>query len=80
MFDQVFKTANEESVFVTVLIDEVETVAGSRAKAVAGSETGDAVRATNQLLTALDRLRYRPNVVVFCTSKIFHSTFRQSSS
>jgi hypothetical protein len=68
-FDQVFKIANEESVFITVLIDEVETIAGSREKVATGSETSDSLRATNQLLTALDRLRYHPNVVVFCTSK-----------
>jgi AAA+ superfamily predicted ATPase len=68
-FEQVFKIAAEESIFVALLIDEVETIAGSREKSVTGNETSDALRATNQLLTALDRLRHRSNVIVFCTSK-----------
>jgi SpoVK/Ycf46/Vps4 family AAA+-type ATPase len=69
-FDHVLKIATEESIFVAVLIDEVETIAGSRERSVAGNDTTDALRATNQLLTALDRIRHRSNVIVFCTSKL----------
>ncbi|KAF2454778.1 P-loop containing nucleoside triphosphate hydrolase protein [Lineolata rhizophorae] len=70
-FESICSVAEDESTLVCVLIDEVETLTGSREKASTGSECGDALRATNQLLTALDRLRYRSNVIVLCTSNLF---------
>ncbi|TLD39454.1 pachytene checkpoint component Pch2 [Venturia nashicola] len=70
LFSQIHSIADDPTKLVCVLIDEVETLAGSREKAVSGNEVGDALRATNQLLTALDRLRHRSNVVVFCTSNM----------
>lgn len=70
MFEQIHAMADDEDSLVCVLIDEVETLTGSREKAASGNEVGDALRATNQLLTALDRLRHRPNVMVFCTSNL----------
>ena len=47
-----------------VLIDEVESLTAARRAAVAGSEPADAVRAVNALLTQLDALKRRPNVLV----------------
>lgn len=70
MFDSIHTMADEETTLVCVLIDEVETLASSREKAASGNECGDAIRATNQVLTALDRLRHRPNVLVLCTSNL----------
>lgn len=52
-----------------VLIDEVESLTAARKAAVSGSEPADAVRAVNALLTQLDALKRRPNVLV-C---LFHS-------
>ena len=37
---------------------------------MAGSEPSDAIRAVNALLTHLDALRRRPNVMVLCTSNL----------
>lgn len=59
----------DESNLVCVLIDEIETLTGIRGR---GTEVSDALRATNQLLTALDKLRDRPNVIVLCTSNLPH--------
>lgn len=70
LFAQIHTIAEDPTMLVCVLIDEVETLAGSREKAVSGNEVGDALRATNQLLTALDKLRHKPNVVMFCTSNM----------
>jgi hypothetical protein len=70
LFAQIYAIAEDPTMLVCVLIDEVETLAGSREKAVSGNEVGDALRATNQLLTALDRLRHKSNVVMFCTSNM----------
>ena len=54
----------EEDTLVCVLIDEVESLTAARRAAVAGSEPADAVRAINALLTQLDALKRRPNVLV----------------
>ncbi|KAM3415060.1 hypothetical protein BST61_g10195 [Cercospora zeina] len=70
LFDKIHGMAQSSTTLVCVVIDEIETIAGSREKANAGGECSDGVRATNQLLTALDRLRALPNVVVLCTSNL----------
>ncbi|KAF2429912.1 pachytene checkpoint protein 2 [Tothia fuscella] len=70
MFDQIFKLAADEKTFVCVLIDEVETLAGSRERMLSGNECSDGLRAVNQLLTGLDRIRLQTNIVVFCTSNL----------
>jgi pachytene checkpoint protein 2 len=54
-FERIFEAAQDESTLVCVVMDEVETIAGSRERAMSGSECADGMRATNQLLTALDR-------------------------
>ncbi|PGH05312.1 hypothetical protein GX51_03033 [Blastomyces parvus] len=71
MFDNIENMLEEEpDTFVCVFIDEVETLTAKREQSVHGNEPFDAMRAVNALLTALDRLRHRPNVVVLCTSNL----------
>ncbi|KAL4889961.1 cytochrome C1 family-domain-containing protein [Aspergillus ambiguus] len=60
----------EEDTFVCVFVDEVETLAARRDRALDGNEPFDAVRAVHALLTGLDRLRRHPNVITLCTSNI----------
>ncbi|GAB1211545.1 hypothetical protein ATERTT37_000668 [Aspergillus terreus] len=60
----------EDDTFVCVFVDEVETLAAPRDRALSGNEPFDAVRAVNALLTGLDRLRCHSNVVTLCTSNI----------
>lgn len=60
----------EEDTFVCVFVDEIETLAARREQTINGNEPFDAMRAVNALLTALDRLRQHPNVVIFCTSNL----------
>lgn len=60
----------EEETLVSVFVDEVETLAGRRDRALRGNEPFDAVRAVNALLTGLDRLNNYPNVIVICTSNL----------
>ncbi|KAF2090825.1 AAA-domain-containing protein, partial [Saccharata proteae CBS 121410] len=69
-FDRIQSLSDDETTIVCVLIDEVESLTASREKSATGNECGDAMRATNQLLTGLDRLRHRPNVIVLCTSNL----------
>ncbi|KAE8405723.1 ATPase family associated with various cellular activities-domain-containing protein [Aspergillus pseudonomiae] len=60
----------EEDTFVCLIIDEIETLAARRERALGGNEPFDAVRAVNALLTGLDRLKTHANVVVICTSNL----------
>lgn len=53
-----------------LVIDEVESLAACRSRANAQGEVQDAVRATNALLTGLDKVMCRPNVLVICTSNL----------
>lgn len=69
-FERVHKMAQDRKTLVCVVMDEVETIAGSRTNSTSGAECGDGLRATNQLLTALDRLRNLPNIVIICTSNL----------
>jgi pachytene checkpoint protein 2 len=72
-FERIFTMAQDPNAFICVVMDEVETIAGSREKSTSGSECADGLRATNQLLTALDRLRGLPNIIVLCTSNLIGS-------
>ena len=69
MFAQVSEVVADPSVFVCVLIDEVESLTASRGASV-GNEPSDAIRVVNALLTQLDKLRAHPNVLVLCTSNL----------
>ncbi|KAK3677613.1 hypothetical protein LTR78_002463 [Recurvomyces mirabilis] len=69
-FDNICTTAADSRTLVCVVMDEIETIAGRREGATSGGECADGLRATNQLLTALDRIRRLPNVLVLCTSNL----------
>lgn len=70
LFARIQEMVEEEDVLVFVLIDEVESLTAARKAAVSGSEPSDAIRAVNALLTQLDALRARSNVMVLTTSNI----------
>ena len=57
MFEKIAYIASDTDSFVCLLIDEVESLAHSRAAAASGNEPSDAVRVVNALLTQLDRLK-----------------------
>ncbi|MBW0487709.1 hypothetical protein O181_027424 [Austropuccinia psidii MF-1] len=73
LFTKIEQMAEELDVFVLVLIDEVESLAGSRSSGASGNEPSDALRAVNALLTALDKLRHHHNVLVLTTSNLTNS-------
>ena len=54
-------STNPTTLYVLV-IDEIESLAGSRSKANAQGEVQDAVRATNELLVGFDTIKNRRNV------------------
>ncbi|KAI8908854.1 pachytene checkpoint protein 2 [Powellomyces hirtus] len=70
MFQQIHQLLDDHDVFVCVLIDEVESLSAARKAALSGMEPSDAIRVVNALLTQLDQLRRRKNVLVMTTSNI----------
>lgn len=64
LFTKIYEMTEDEDCFVCVLIDEVESLTASRSDA----DPGDAMRVVNVLLTQLDRLKTRRNVLIMTTS------------
>ncbi|EFW13333.1 pachytene checkpoint component Pch2 [Coccidioides posadasii str. Silveira] len=74
MFENVETLLKEEpETLMCVFIDEVETITANREQSLKGNDPPDAMRAVNSLLTALDRLRQHPNVLVLCTSNLINA-------
>jgi SpoVK/Ycf46/Vps4 family AAA+-type ATPase len=70
LFEHIEDMLEIPSCFVTLLVDEVESIASSRSASSRAAEPGDAIRVVNAVLTALDGLRRRPNIMVLCTSNM----------
>lgn len=70
LFNHIQELAKNEKCMVFILIDEVESITSSRSASAASAEPGDAVRAVNAVLTSLDALRRRSNVLILCTSNM----------
>ncbi len=73
MFDHIEHIAQQDSTFVYILIDEVESIAAARKVSHQNNEPGDAMRAVNAVLTSLDSLKRHSNVLVFCTSNMLEA-------
>ncbi|KIJ70297.1 hypothetical protein HYDPIDRAFT_104991 [Hydnomerulius pinastri MD-312] len=70
LFNSIMEMVEDEDCFVVVLIDEVESLTAARAGAMAGTEPSDGLRVVNALLTQLDKLKHRKNVLVMSTSNL----------
>ncbi|KAF9498552.1 P-loop containing nucleoside triphosphate hydrolase protein [Pleurotus eryngii] len=70
LFSSITELVEEEDTFVVVLIDEVESLTAARAGAMAGTEPSDGLRVVNALLTQLDKLKHRKNVLIMSTSNL----------
>lgn len=70
MFDQIDELAEDGRCMVFVLIDEVESLGMSRDASTSRGDPADSIRAVNALLTQIDRIRRRANVIVLCTSNM----------
>ncbi len=70
LFQSIGELADGQGTFVVVVIDEVESLTAARTAAMSGSEPSDAIRVVNAVLTQLDALRARKNVLVLTTSNI----------
>lgn len=70
VFGKVRELLEDREAFIAVLVDEVESLAASRASALNGSEPSDAVRVVNAVLTQLDSLKAYPNALVLATSNL----------
>lgn len=70
LFALIDELVEDEKAFVVILIDEVESLTTARQAAASGTEPSDAVRVVNAVLTQLDRLKSRENVLIMTTSNI----------
>ncbi|KAH9600275.1 ATPase [Trypanosoma melophagium] len=70
LFRHIHELAEKPDCLLCVLVDEVESLAAARQSAMKGNEPSDAIRVVNALLTQLDSLQRRHNVVVLATSNI----------
>jgi len=67
---RIHELLDDEDSFVCLLIDEVESLTAARKAALSGSEPTDSIRVVNALLTQIDALKSRDNVLVLTTSNI----------
>ncbi|KAI5819465.1 ATPase family associated with various cellular activities-domain-containing protein [Pyronema omphalodes] len=74
VFDHFVKQLADQELFLVILIDEIETLAVSRNANGSGAEPKDAMRVVNVLLTSLDKLKAKENVIVFTTSNLIQHT------
>eukprot|EP00898_Chlorokybus_atmophyticus_P000907 jgi/Chlat1/1817/Chrsp135S08687 len=70
LFQKIGELVEEQDSLVFVLIDEVESLTAARKAALSGAEPSDAIRVVNALLTQVDALKSRPNVMILTTSNI----------
>ena len=70
LFDHIKDMVDDEDSLVCVLIDEVESLTAARSGAAGGAEPSDAIRVVNAVLTQIDQLRQRDNVLILTTSNI----------
>ncbi|EJU06191.1 thyroid receptor-interacting protein 13 [Dacryopinax primogenitus] len=73
LFNEVKELCDDEDNFVVVLIDEVESLTAARAGSVSSGEPIESIRVVNALLTQLDKLKHRKNVLVVTTSNLIDS-------
>ncbi|KAI9345545.1 P-loop containing nucleoside triphosphate hydrolase protein [Obelidium mucronatum] len=70
MFQNIKDLCENPDAFVCVLIDEVESLTAARKAACSGMEPSDAIRVVNALLTQIDSLKRKRNVLILTTSNI----------
>lgn len=70
LFDQIHRIAADASCLVCCVIDEVESLAAARVSAMKGNEPSDSIRVVNALLTQIDCLQRRENILVLSTSNL----------
>ncbi|WFD31022.1 hypothetical protein MSPP1_002051 [Malassezia sp. CBS 17886] len=70
LFEMITELVQDDSGFVVVLIDEIESLSKTRTAAAAGVEPSDSIRVVNALLTELDKLKNYRNVLVMATSNL----------
>lgn len=73
LFSHINDLADDTNTLIFLLIDEVESIASARSASSSSGEPGDAIRVVNAVLTSLDNLRRRSNVLVLCTSNMIDS-------
>lgn len=69
----ILSSPENQNLFVCLLIDEVETIAGSRKDILSKNESSDSLRVVNTLLTQIDSLKNYNNFLILATSNMLDS-------
>lgn len=67
---KILSSPEYKNCFLFLLIDEVETIAGSRKDILSKNESSDSVRVVNTLLTQIDSLKSYENFLILATSNL----------
>ena len=70
-FAEVMKMCEDKQTFIIVLLDEAESILTSREKNNKQEEAQDSIRATNAVLTSIDKLKEYTNVLLLSTTNLF---------
>ena len=70
LFQTLQDVLDNERMFACILIDEVESISSCRKAAMSGNEPSDSIRVVNALLTQIDQLKTRQNVLILTTSNM----------
>ncbi|OIR59103.1 MAG: pachytene checkpoint protein 2 [Amphiamblys sp. WSBS2006] len=73
LFAEIQSLSDDKRKVVFVLVDEIESLTLARSTALGGNEPSDSIRAVNTLLTQLDRLTEKNNVIVIGTTNLLHA-------
>lgn len=70
LFDKIKQYIEQPSMFICILIDEIESLAHVRKVCQNGIEPTDSIRVVNALLTQLDQIKRYPNILILTTSNL----------
>lgn len=73
LFDHLERILEDEETFVCIMIDEVESITSARKAALNGNEPSDSLRAVNAVLTNIDRIKNKTNMIILTTSNLIES-------
>ncbi|KAL7068630.1 putative thyroid hormone receptor interactor 13 [Cryptosporidium serpentis] len=70
LFTKIREVLENSNSFVTLVIDEVESLTSARKQCMSRNEPSDSLRVVNALLTQIDSLKRYPNTLIMTTTNI----------
>ncbi|KAH7649226.1 Pch2p like AAA ATpase [Cryptosporidium bovis] len=73
LFTKIRSLLEEPDSFVTIIIDEIESISSARKQCLGRNEPSDSIRVVNALLTQIDSLKKYSNTLLMTTTNILDS-------